>query len=290
MLHNARAALSRRVQRAPRSTWAAAAADPPAAAAAGDQPLAEQQQQQQQTPKPLVLERLSTEQLARNAAIVERLRGQVRGGWMLAAAKPVNAGSEACRMRPAAVRSFPILIQSIPKMSCAPCRGLAAADPGALDAWQPPAVPPPCRRLWSGGALQVGVWAAGAHAAFPHSASPACSRRPHWAVGQSPHALSLVSVMRPALCARRAARWRLRGSCSRATGRNGPSCGGRQTRRRTVRWSRFGCHSEVHAATAHVPLRLFLHSFGMPHYSNGATAAPAACLPCCRRADCDQPD
>ncbi len=81
MLHGARAALGRRVQLASRSTWAAAAPDsaaPPAAAVAAEQPpLAEQQQQQQQAPKPLVLEPLSAEQLERNAAIVERLRGQL---------------------------------------------------------------------------------------------------------------------------------------------------------------------------------------------------------------------
>ena len=87
MLRGARAALGRRVQRASRSTWAAAGADSPAAAAAASPPAAEQppleqqqeqqQQRQQQQPKPLVLEPLTAEQLERNAAIVERLRGQL---------------------------------------------------------------------------------------------------------------------------------------------------------------------------------------------------------------------
>lgn len=80
MLRGARAALVRRVQRASRSTWAAAGADSPAAAApppAAEQPPLEQQQKQQQQPKPLVLEPLTAEQLECNAAIVERLRGQL---------------------------------------------------------------------------------------------------------------------------------------------------------------------------------------------------------------------
>lgn len=53
----------------------AAATEQPAQPLLSKQPLAEQQQAQQR-PKPLQLDPLPAEQLARNAALVERLRGQ----------------------------------------------------------------------------------------------------------------------------------------------------------------------------------------------------------------------
>ena len=89
MQRGVRTALSQpwRLQRAARSSWAVtAAADTSAADAVRDEEQQQQQQQQQmgraeerqqQAPAPLVLDPLPPEQLQRNAALVERLRGQL---------------------------------------------------------------------------------------------------------------------------------------------------------------------------------------------------------------------